>query len=263
MKTVYFKIDGRFGNNLFQYFAAEIICKIYNFENVKYVKDFKHYCYVIYNENFINICNKYIKDEKIEKIDTDIFLCGYFQRSEIFSYFREYILTKFTSDNCNYINEKYRICDIVNFKEYKKFDKEDLILHLRLDDFIHQQYNSEILNPVQILEIINNIKYKKLYIICDKIKHDWEYKYLKYFENLNYEFFTNDLLTDFKSLMYSNKMIISNSTFGWLSAYLSNAKEIHIPYNHFHGGFESCGQNLDIFNDRCIVYKNFTYWKEI
>ena len=62
MKTVYFKIDGRFGNNLFQYFAAEIICKIYNFENVKYVKDFKHYCYVIYNQNFINICDKYIKD---------------------------------------------------------------------------------------------------------------------------------------------------------------------------------------------------------
>ena len=35
MKTVYFFIQGQFGNNLFQYFAAEIIRKLYNYDEVK------------------------------------------------------------------------------------------------------------------------------------------------------------------------------------------------------------------------------------
>ena len=34
MKTVYFLVQGQFENNLFQYFAAEVIKKLYGYDEV-------------------------------------------------------------------------------------------------------------------------------------------------------------------------------------------------------------------------------------
>ena len=35
MKTVYFLVQGQFGNNFFQYLASEVIKKIYGYDEVK------------------------------------------------------------------------------------------------------------------------------------------------------------------------------------------------------------------------------------
>jgi hypothetical protein len=262
MKTVYFKLNGRFGNNFFQYLASEIIKKIYNFDEVK-----------IYNNESINsnllkiddvlfkkIGNEYING-KVYVIDTNksILLDGYFQRCEIFEYFRCYLVSLFNNENKNFINNKFQVCDIFNHKISHNITpgENDLVVHIRLDDFIG---DLQIFQPEEIINIINKISYEKLYIVCDKLRYLWEINYIEKFSHLKPIFISYSMLDDFKFIMSSKKIITSASTFAWLATFLGESNEIHIPYNTFHGGEESDSQNLGTFNDKCIVYKNLKYW---
>lgn len=267
MKTIYFKLNGRFTNNLFQYFASEIIKKIYNYDDIKiYTQEFLNSEYIFTKIDdilFKKIGNDYIRGNIIN-IDTskDILMDGYFQRSEIFTFFREHLISLFNSNNYSFINSKVRICDIVNHNISHNIlpENEDLIVHLRLDDFIG---DLQIFSPLEIIKIIKNISYNDLYIVCDKIKYDWELKYLGYFNELNPIFINYDMLDDFKFIMNSKKVLISASTFSWMATFLNkNINEVHIPYNTFHGGEEGNGQNLSSFSDKCIVYKGLSYWNK-
>ncbi len=262
MKTVYFEVKGRFGNNLFQYFAAEIIKKNYEYDEIKIYTKNNENLIIINDEYFKQITNEYIKGN-LFKIDNskNILLDGYFQRSEYFFNFRDFILNLFNDKNNSYINDKFKICDIVNHKiSHNILPKEnDLVVHIRLDDFIG---DLQIFEPEEIINIIKNIKYEKLYIVCDKLRYFWEYNYMSNFNSLNPIFISYSMLDDFHFIMRAKKILTSASTFAWLAAYFSSADEIHIPYNTFHGGAEGNGQNLDSFNDKCIVYKNLRYWSK-
>jgi len=86
MKTVYFLVQGQFGNNLFQYFAAEIMKKIYGYDEVKPTFHINlEFNTVIEDPAFKTICARYMSGN-IAQIDTskDILMMGFFQRSEIF-----------------------------------------------------------------------------------------------------------------------------------------------------------------------------------
>ena len=105
-KTVYFLIQGKFGNNLFQYFAAEVIKKIYGYEEVKPIftinLEFNH---VIDDEKFKEIIKRYMNGEKMELDDRrDILMIGFFQRSEIFKYEREYFCSLFNETNRQWVS---------------------------------------------------------------------------------------------------------------------------------------------------------------
>ncbi len=271
MKVIYFKLNGRFGNNIFQYFAAEIIKKIYNYDFVKIFnneQDFNEIV-VIDDSLFKKIGNEYIKGN-ISNIDSfdgfpsintskNILMDGYFQHSEIFYHFRDYILRIFNKDNRNLINKSYSISDIVNHNISHCIipEKNDLVVHIRLDDFVG---DLQIFDPQQLIEIIKKINYDDLYIVCDKLNKDWEINYINKFNHLNPIFISYSMLDDFKFIMKANKILVSASTFSWLAAFFGEAEEVHIPYNTFHGGEESNNQNLDKFNEKCIVYKNMKYW---
>jgi hypothetical protein len=266
MKTIYFKLNGRFGNNIFQYFASEIIKKIYNFNEIKIYNNEQNIREIIVIDDvlFKKIGTEYIKGNfsivySLINTEKDILMDGYFQRSEIFYYFREYLFNIFNKDNKSLINNSYSISDIVNhnMSHYIIPEENDLIVHLRLDDFIG---DLQIFDPEQIIEIINKIKYENLYIVCDNIKKDWEFKYISKFNSLNPMFISYSMLDDFNFMRKAKKILVSASTFSWLAAFLGNANEIHIPYNNFHGGEENNGQNLGKFNEKCIVYKNVKYW---
>lgn len=270
MFTVYFINKGRFANNLFQYFAAQIIKKIFECREVKYISSPPQNCYIIDDINFKKIIHNYInlqnknlyllpKDFGIHK---DICLCGFFQRSEIFEYLKDYIKELYTIENKDFINDKYRICDtILNIKPLG--GPNDLIVHIRLDDFIHEVYNSEIFNPIQIKNIIKSISYDKLYIVCDRLRYDWEKKYMSNFEDLNPIHISSNLLEDFSYMKNANKILISGSTLSWIAAFLGITKEIHIPYHSYHGGYDGTGSSLGIFNNNCFIYENMEYWKQL
>ena len=121
MKTVQFLVQGQFGNNLFQYYAAEIIKKIYEYDQVKPAFQLNvDFNTIIDDAQFKRIITAYLHGE-VYPIDTskDILMNGFFQRSEIFLKEREFIRSLFTEDNMNNVSNRIKISNIMA-SEYVK-----------------------------------------------------------------------------------------------------------------------------------------------
>ena len=265
MKTVYFLVQGQFGNNFFQYLASEVIKKIYGYDEVKptfYIN--LEFNTVINDASYKQIILAYMEGNKIE-IDTskDILLMGYFQRSEILKYEREFLRGLFHEGNTNNISNRIKIGNIVKYKTNHTVvpTKNDLTLHLRCGDFWDQEQNrSQIFDPEGLKEIISTISHEKLYIVRNATTTEWEKKYYEQFESLNPIWINGNLGDDFDFLMKSPRLITSASTMSYLAAYFGNALEIHIPYHSYYGGEEGSQRHLAEFNDTCKVYRSIDYW---
>jgi hypothetical protein len=263
--TVYFLIQGQFGNNLFQYFAAELMKKIYGFEEVKPTFHINlEFNTVIDDEKAKVIFDAYLQGTPIP-IDTrkDMLLMGFFQRSEIFKAERDYLRSLFCAENMSHISNRIQIGNIVKYQTKHTIQptQQDLTLHLRCGDFWdHVKNRSQIFDPVQIKEIVKSIPHDKLYIVADKSNFDWEKTYYDQFEELQPIWIRGNLGDDFDFLMKSSKLITSASTLSWMAAFLGNADEVHIPYNTYYGGVEGNGQSLAEYNETCKVYYNVGYW---
>ena len=271
MKTVKFLVQGQFGNNLFQYFAAEIIKKIYGYDEVKATFDINlEFNTVIDDFKFKRIITAYLNGEKLMIDDSkDILMYGFFQRSEIFLKERDFVRSLFVEDNMNNISNRIKIGNIIKYKSKHTIEptENDLVLHVRLAgafqwaDFIDMENKtSQLYEPEKLKEIIRGIKYDKLYIVCNTPKADWEKEYLSEFEDLNPVIITGVLGDDFDFMLKAKKFITSASTMSWMAALLGNANEVHIPYNTYYGGFESNSQSLAECGPNAKVYHDMTYW---
>lgn len=271
MKTVKFLVQGQFGNNLFQYFAAEIMKKIYGYDEVKPTFEINlEFNTVIDDFKFKRIIAAYLNGEKIMIDDSkDILMYGFFQRSEIFVKERDFIRSLFVEDNMNNISNRIKIGNIIKYvsKHTIQPTENDLVLHVRLAgafqwaDFIDMENKtSQLYEPEKLKEIIKGIKYDKLYIVCNTPKADWEKEYLKEFDDLNPVIISGVLGDDFDFMLKAKKFITSASTMSWMAALLGNADEVHIPYNTYYGGFESNSQSLAECGPNSKLYNNMTYW---
>lgn len=271
MKSVKFLVQGQFGNNLFQYFASEIIKKIYGYDEVKPTFEINlEFNTVIDDFKFKRIITAYLAGDKVE-IDTskDILLIGFFQRSEIFLKERDYLRSLFVEDNENNISNRIKISNIIKYKTKHTVEptENDLVLHVRLAgtfqwaDFIDMENKtSQLYEPENVKEIIKGIKYDKLYIVCNTPKADWEKEYISEFDDLNPIVITGLLGDDFDFMLKAKKLVTSASTMSWMAAFLGNADEVHIPYNKYYGGFESNSQSLAESGPNAKVYQDMTYW---
>jgi len=192
-------------------------------------------------------------------------LNGYFQKSNIFLYLRQILLKYFNVLNNTYINNTYinnyynipnehKISDFcgIHTKHTIECDKS-LILHLRLDDFIHNNSPPNIFDMVELSKYIDSISFTKLYIVCDILTKNWEIKYVNYFTNkYNAIILNGTFMDDFNLLKLSNRLVTSQSTFCWIAAYLGNAQEVFIPYSNFHKEHQilkECHENCTIKYD--------------
>jgi hypothetical protein len=271
MKTVKFLVQGQFGNNLFQYFAAEIIKKIYGYDEVKPTFEINlEFNTVIDDFKFKRIIAAYIAGEKLMIDDSkDILMYGFFQRSEIFLKECDYLRSLFVEDNTNNISNRIKISNIIKYKTKHTIEptENDLVLHVRLAgafqwaDFIDMENKtSQLYEPEKLKEIIRGIKYDKLYIVCNTPKADWEKEYLSEFDDLKPEIITGVLGDDFDFMLKAKKLVTSASTMSWMAAFLGNANEVHIPYNTYYGGFESNSQSLAECGPNAKLYHGMTYW---
>ncbi len=254
--SISFFVSGRFGNNLFQYFATKVLGEILNKEYV--FNDSKNPLSRGKNNEKIEVENMVEVDEEqfneiISKrgyrtqsrqsrsvqstkdpgsftgtgysIEGNIYVIGFFQTQEWLTLHKEYIQTLFTEENMDRINDDYTISSIVKHVSKIKPVRDDiLIVHLRLDDFFHNAHNSEVIHPKSIIEEINKIEgINKVMFISDTLKKPWE---LSYVNHLTYSVknsiaISNSLLTDFGLLYKSRNLMICRSTLGWIAGILS------------------------------------------
>ena len=236
--TITFKNNGgRTGNLLFEY----MICKLIEIK-------FKCHQYIPYDKYTQNNSDFVITDENIEEILSSSFfifvllqnkniICnGYFQKSKFFVENRQdliEIMKESTEDYWILNDHKYYITDFFKEKPRYSVTEKDVVISLRLDDFIqYPRPTSDILPPKYYLDILNKLSFNKLYIVCDKLRHDWEYRYLEFFRKWNPTFVIGDTLLKDGALMRDCPTLIhSNSTFAWLMSFFSQKtdKKRYIP----------------------------------
>lgn len=132
---------------------------------------------------------------------------GYFQRYEYYKPYKEDI--KKWLDNIGIGGERL-------------IHNDDLVLHYRLGDYIKNGY---IMNPSWVKETLKGINFRQLWIVTDDPLN--LPKELDYFEPVK---LTNqNHYLDFIFIERFNNIFISQSTFSWWAAWLSNASKIYFP----------------------------------
>ena len=231
-------VNGRFGNNLFQYIAIKLI----QFElskrgrNYEYVFNFiPENSFVINDDNYLDI----LENVDIIPPNTNVYLSGYFQFDKHIIKNKEYLTIILNQENKERINQTYTVSclysKINNFQ--RRFKEDEVVLHLRLDDFIGDKvcihYNEYFYIIATLPDTI-----KKAIIVVDKCKQQWELEYL----NIIYTFCINknlevqiesggELLDDFCKLYYSKNFLSSNSTFSYLAGLLGTHERSWCPSN--------------------------------
>jgi hypothetical protein len=235
---------GRTGNQIFQYLICKVIelklgHKYTSFSEFEIKQISKDQIFVFNEQNIGDLMNNKnnIWDEIKQK---HVIGEGYFQNSEYFIKDRNALLTTIQDENNTdywmFENKKVFIKDFLLYKNNYDFKEEDLVISLRLDDFIQLPCEtSDIIPPSFYINILNQCEFRKLYIVCDKLRWDWEYNYLDFFKKWNPILIQGTLLHDASVIRDCKRIIHSNSTFCWIMSFFSTTKiQRYIPNTHFY-----------------------------
>jgi hypothetical protein len=137
------------------------------------------------------------------------------------------------------IRESFRIKDIYVKEFTRKYDKlfrnnKTIVIHFRGSDYFEwrcEELGGEnLVLPLKFyedcLKKINNIEQYKIIFISDSISILKEY----FGDKENYFFESNTEIVDFQLMINANILIISNSSYAWWGAFLNNRNaEIYAP----------------------------------
>jgi hypothetical protein len=223
------KYRGRYGNKLFIYFIARLYAEKHNlnlidgidntFFEIKKSKNFGKPLNNNLKKYILNDGNYDRKRKSLPYYGEGIYIFdGHFQNEDIFYENKDRILS--------YINLRY--------------DKNDsFTIHVRLDDYFYPNKRHLIISINYYIDCIRKYanNYEKIYIICDKLRHNWEKKYMFELTNkiklLNkIPIYTeNSINNDIKNIIQSNYIVTSNSTFCFWGVFFSDAEKIiSFPY---------------------------------
>jgi hypothetical protein len=229
------KYAGRLGNNLFQYCFGRIIAEKLGYklkadpvpgfpntakqiEGADYstgypVQIITHDSPDKYDGDYSKVLSWKNKNLDLQSIAADItrrkiVVEGFFQRYEYYKPYKELIKNDWLLTDIN-------ISD--------RIDPDDVVVCVRRNDYV---LGGHALPLSYYKEALSRLRYRKIFICTDSVNDPLilllKYKYSAVVQATN-------TLNDLKFISLFNKIIISNSSFYWWAAFLSNAKEIYSP----------------------------------
>lgn len=242
------KIQGRLGNQLFQYAFAYSISKksnsVFHFVEPYYVfglnKYFKlrkfemilqFYTSILYKikskDNFVTITeySDTHSNSIIHNTEENIMWDGHFQS---FNYFKEIEL-----DVKRLFCIKRKYIKMFNEKYFDLFNSSNVtVMHIRLTDYklsgndflggkdlsLPFSYYKHCIN-----ELEKNNSIEKLIIISDDIEQCKEV--FNEFKSIDISYETNSEIIDFQLILNADNLILSNSSFSWWGAFLNTKKK--------------------------------------
>jgi hypothetical protein len=226
-----YQLEGRFGNNLFQYAHAKLVSvltsNILQNQHQRPAGD----CITLYESNVNQVFTN-----PAQFVGKNIYLQGYFQHAQLLFDNKDYLWSKNFQSTEDKVNKSYKVSEIFQQIEVPE---DVVVVHLRLDDFIHDQYNANIVDPKFYVEQILQSNKNQVWIVCDVHKNTNEQKYVDYIAKhcpqCVFTFKSADLLTDWNTVRCASYVISSNSTFAWLACFFNDrAKVIVYPETHMY-----------------------------
>ena len=280
---IYIKYEGRHGNFIFQYLFGRYISyltnqvifnekKYYNYTGNKFIK-FKENLSddkTEYKEEIFINDNNY--QEILEKIEIyknhNIKLGGrkgYYQNADIYHRHPNFINDLILKPSSNILTNEH--------------PESSVVIHIRLDDFHRNGFDSEILSFSYYDSIIAKCKFKEIYIVCDIVKlnrsaykkrllrdrkinyDDNESKYLDYFVNrYQAKIINSGIKKDFDFFQNFNHIILSASSFGfWAVANKITNANVHIPINKRCNATHKTYKILEMLGHNVNTYKDVKF----
>jgi hypothetical protein len=185
------------------------------------------------DNDFINWSNIVLNDGKPNIDDTKNFMFyGYYQHDIIFNKYKTQIInwiythpdellwTDGNDENINYFNY-----DSISYKNIQLLINPyppkfyDIVVHLRLEDFIG---NSDVIHPKSIKDVLDKINNKDVCLVVNKPKTDIEHKYINYFKKFyNITLESNSVIEDYHIMKNAKILVCSCSTLSWIAGFLS------------------------------------------
>jgi len=238
------KIEGRLGNQLFQYAFTYSTSRKY--KQIYYFRVDPYYVFSVYMyfklrraeylRLFLSRSVYYLlrrlnvafhikkEDETVGAKEVNVFYEGYFQSISFFENYERQVrkMFKLKKKYINEFNEKYKFVFSSSFKT--------AVIHVRRTDFssfgndelggkdltLPLTYYQKCIND---LECIPGLK---LIVISD----DQEYVKNNFKFRNDFQFENNSEIVDFQLLLNADYLVISNSTFAWWAAFLNSKKTI-------------------------------------
>ena len=264
MKVTY-RPNGRFGNNVFQYIAAKVLQKYlpqstYSFNAVINRGD---KVLTVTDDNWSQTLQD-LRSKQETILEYTIYCCeGYFQFNDFIEQERDYIQSLFAVDNKDILCNGVSMSSLAFFVSHYNtpFTDQDLVVHLRLDDFIMDGKGSAIIHWDSYLDLLRQIRPQfsgKLYIVVDRIKYPFEVAYLHRFEEFKPEILSGHMMEDFARCFWAKNIVLSNSTFCWIPLIFGPKRRHWFPKNV--GIFTN--QKFDRIDDQSIIFetKRLTFY---
>ena len=226
--------DGNLGNNLFQYCFGRILAEELGYTlSAEPIPGFPGTYEAVYGQNYTGINTIVLRGQLVnlsfkEKIDPKchILLTGYFQRYEYFE--------KYSDSIKEWLRTEHDIDDDIS--------SDDVVIGIRRGRDYIPMYGL----PISYYEnALSLIQYNRVFI-CTNEPDD---PFIKFFQKKYAAIIRSPgALDNLAFIKKFNKIIISNSTFLWWAAYLSNAKEIIFPrpVNGFWSLHDPISKNIEL-----------------
>lgn len=209
------KYIGGLGNRLFQYCLGRIIAERLGFKlKAAAIPGFPGTHELIEGEDFSDGPIQELRGQVVdfpailaERSARRIVLHGYFQRYEYYQPFKEAI------------RKRWLVPDGL---PVAKRPAGEMVLNIRRGDYIQLGWAT----PFEFYrEVLESAGCERLFIVTDEPGDPFFRRFKKY----RPEVFHRSPLEDFSMLLSFDRMVISESTFSWWAAFLSQASEIIVP----------------------------------
>lgn len=250
--SVYVKFDpwGRMGNRMFQYAFGYLLAKQKNVP--LYSDDLPNFNIISTSSSVVppyietkQYGNNYVNLEELLKCDKNIVVNSFVQKS---SYYKDYY------------ND---LRDAFDIKKQDTINNDRLVLHVRETDykdigcFLGYELYKKIIKESGFTEVI---------IVTDNSNCETVQRLLEDGCVLSTEGYVNKFdsvsddraMKDFNTLLYSENIAISQSTFSWWAAFLGSHKKIFFPFTSTGGGMWKLNpekDDIDLFYNSDKSYK--------
>jgi FkbM family methyltransferase len=255
---------GRLGNSLFRLFANIVFLTIYNPDAQIY--NYMNKNSLCFDDNNFEILMNCVLNGTIPKLtnlNANYLFDGYYQHDAIFVKFKKVIID-YIGSHPNLIiktdkNDSHQIIKFINYPNQKQYN---IVVHLRLEDFITI---AQVIDPnciqVVIDEIASLYSNEPICIVVNKLTTDIESKYVNFLKKRNPRIIieSNDVITDFTIMKNAKVLVCSCSTLSWSAALLSTTlQKVYVPdyiqVNGSHQTFKKPIENTTLYNIRTCTF---------